>query len=103
MRRWLHTDAIKPWQHRSWVFPRDPDLGTKAGVVLDLYDRRWQDEPLGPDDYVISADERSQLQALTAATPTCRQHPDGPDGSSSSTTAAAPWPTSLPTTSTTPA
>jgi hypothetical protein len=20
--RWLDADAIKPWQHRSWIFPR---------------------------------------------------------------------------------
>lgn len=64
VRRWLSTDAIKPWQHRSWIFPRDPDFATKAARVLDLYARRWQGQPLGPDDYVISADEKSQLQAL---------------------------------------
>ena len=28
--RWLSADAIKPWQHRSWIFPRDPDFGAKA-------------------------------------------------------------------------
>ena len=22
--RWLADDAIRPWQHRSWIFPRDP-------------------------------------------------------------------------------
>src|SRR5215210_580222 len=22
--RWLHQDAIKQWQTRSWIFPRDP-------------------------------------------------------------------------------
>ena len=22
--RWLHEDAIRPWQHRCWIFPRDP-------------------------------------------------------------------------------
>ena len=27
VRRWLH-DAIKPWQHRSWIFLRDPDFGS---------------------------------------------------------------------------
>lgn len=27
VRRWLSGDAIKPWQHRSWLFPRDPDFG----------------------------------------------------------------------------
>ncbi len=64
VRRWLHADAIKPWQHRSWIFPRDPDFAAKAARVLDLYVRCWQGEPLGPEDYVISADEKSQLQAL---------------------------------------
>jgi transposase len=64
VRRWLAADAIKPWQHRSWIFPRDPDFETKAARVLDLYARQWGGQPLGPDDYVISADEKSQLQAL---------------------------------------
>lgn len=27
VRRWLATDALKPWQHRSWIFPRDPYRG----------------------------------------------------------------------------
>jgi transposase len=64
VRRWLGTDAIKPWQHRSWIFPRDPDFATKATRVLDLYARTWDGQPLGADEYVISADEKSQLQAL---------------------------------------
>ena len=41
-------DAIKPWQHRSWIFPRDPRFLEKAGPVLDLYERRWQGELLQP-------------------------------------------------------
>lgn len=64
VRRWLDDDAIKPWQHRSWIFPRDPLFAAKAGPVLDLYDRRWNGKDLGEDEYVISADEKSQLQAL---------------------------------------
>jgi transposase len=39
VRRWLAEDAIKPWQYRSWIFPRDKDFGVKAGRVLDLYER----------------------------------------------------------------
>jgi len=74
VRRWLDADAIKPWQHRSWIFPRDPDFATKAGQVLDLYDRRWRGRRLRPDEYVISADEKSQLQALH------RRHDDLPPG-----------------------
>jgi transposase len=65
VRRWLHADVIKPWRFRSWIFPRDPDFAVKAARVLDLYARIWDDMPLGPDDYVISADEKSQLQALS--------------------------------------
>ncbi len=64
VRRWLAADAIKPWQHRSWIFPRDPDFATKAARVLDLYARTWKGHPLGEDEHVISADEKSQLQAL---------------------------------------
>ncbi len=70
--RWLAADAIKPWQHRSWIFPRDPDFKAKAARVLDLYERRWRGRPLGEDEYVISADEKSQLQALR------RRHPSLP-------------------------
>lgn len=55
--RWLAADAIKPWRHRSWIFPRDPDFAAQAGVVLDLYAGVWQGEPLGEGEYVISADE----------------------------------------------
>jgi hypothetical protein len=39
--RWLAEDALKPWRHRSWIFPRDPGFATKAAVVLDLYARRF--------------------------------------------------------------
>ena len=61
--RWLSSDAIKPWQHRSWIFPRDPDFGAKAARVLDLYGRRFDDTPLRPDEFVISADEKTSIQA----------------------------------------
>ncbi|MEV0538144.1 IS630 family transposase [Kitasatospora sp. NPDC050463] len=69
VRRWLAQDALKPWQHRSWIFITDPDFGPKAARVLDLYARTWQGNPLGPDEYVISADEKTSIQAR------CRCHP----------------------------
>jgi hypothetical protein len=62
--RWLHDDAIKPWQTRSWIFPRDPLFAEKAGRALDLYARIFEGRRLRPDEYVICADEKSQLQAL---------------------------------------
>jgi hypothetical protein len=61
--RWLNEDAIRPWQHRCWIFPRDPDFATKAGRILDLYARQWQGQPLKPDEFVISADEKTSIQA----------------------------------------
>jgi transposase len=89
VRRWLAADAIKPWQHRSWIFPRDPDFETKAARVLDLYARRWEGHPLGPDNYVISAERNRSRRpptppgttAATRANPTrrvrvpARRHP----------------------------
>jgi hypothetical protein len=39
--RWLHGDALKPWQQRSWIFVRDPAFRERAGRVLDLYQRRF--------------------------------------------------------------
>lgn len=61
--RWLGQDALRPWRHRSWIFPRDPDFVRKAGRVLDLYQRRWQGKALGPRDYVLSTDEKTSIQA----------------------------------------
>ena len=61
--RWLDADAIKPWHYRSWIFPRDKQFAQKAGRVLDLYQGLWEGQPLGPDDYVISADEKTSIQA----------------------------------------
>ncbi|MFJ7496365.1 IS630 family transposase [Streptomyces sp. NPDC097727] len=69
VRRWLTEDAIKPWQHRSWIFITDPGFRLKAARVLDLYARTWQDRTLGEDEYVISADEKTSIQAR------CRCHP----------------------------
>ena len=62
MWRWLKSDALRPWQHRSWIFPRDPNFAAKAGPILDLYHRPW-DASLGADDFVISADEKTSIQA----------------------------------------
>ena len=62
--RLLHHAAIRPWYYRGWLFPRDPKFLAKAGPALDLYQHLWQGQPLGPQDYVISADEKSAIQVL---------------------------------------
>ncbi len=69
VRRWFAQDAIKPWQHHSWIFITDPDFRTKAARVLGLYARTWEGVPLGADEYVIRAGEKTSIQAR------CRCHP----------------------------
>jgi hypothetical protein len=66
--RWLAADAIRPWRHRSWLFPRDPAFAAKAGPILDLYAGVWEGQPLALDDCVLSADEKTSIQAR------CRRH-----------------------------
>ena len=61
--RWLREDALKPWQHRSWIFPTDPAFLEKAGPVLELYQGRWQGRLLHPGDLVVCADEKPSIQA----------------------------------------
>jgi len=70
--RWLSKDAICPWRHRSWIFPRDPLFVQKASPILDLYQGLWQGQPLGPNDFVLSADEKTGIQARH------RKHPSVP-------------------------
>jgi hypothetical protein len=70
--RWLHEDAIRPWQHRCWIFPRDLNFQAKVGRILDLYARCWQGQPLCEDEFVISTDEKTSIQARV------RVHPSRP-------------------------
>ena len=74
IRRWLARDALKPWQHRSWISVRDPQFAARAAPVLDLYAGTWDGRPLGANDYVICADEKTSIQAR------CRCHPTLPPG-----------------------
>ena len=61
--RWLNEDAIRPWQHRCWIFPRDPDFESKAGRILDLYQRIWKGRNLSANEFVLSSDEKTSIQA----------------------------------------
>jgi len=61
--RTLDRDARKPWRHQRWLFPRDPCFAEKAGRVLDLYAGWWEGQPLSPDDCILSADEKTSIQA----------------------------------------
>jgi hypothetical protein len=63
VQRILDADAIKPWQYEQWIFPRAPDFFRKAARVLDLYEGYWEGERLDPFDRIISADEKTSIQA----------------------------------------
>jgi hypothetical protein len=73
--RILDTDAIKPWRYKYWIFPRDAHFAEKAGPILDLYAGKWQGQYLGPKDHVLSADEKTSIQARI------RCHPSLPPAS----------------------
>ncbi|MFQ5738520.1 MAG: transposase [Acidobacteriota bacterium] len=64
----------KPWNHCSWVFPRDPQFREKAARILDSYEGRWQRKPLAPGDCVLCADEKTSIQARR------RRHTSRPPG-----------------------
>ena len=76
--RILATDAIKPWRYKYWIFPRDPHFAEKAGPILDLYAGTWQGQPLGPKDHILSADEKTSIQARIRCHPACPR--TGPSG-----------------------
>ena len=76
--RWLHQDAIRPWYHRSWIFPRDPAFAVKASRILDLYARSWNGQSLRADEFVISADEKTSVQARRRKHPTHSPAPKRP-------------------------
>jgi hypothetical protein len=76
--RILATDAIKPWRYKYWIFPRDPQFADKAGPMLDLYAGMWQGQPLGPKDHILSADEKTSIQARRRCHPSLPPAPRRP-------------------------
>jgi hypothetical protein len=72
--RILNQYALKPWQYRYWLYPRDPDFVSKACVVLDLYAGLWQGQPLGVNEYVLSAAEKT-IQILARCHPSTLTSP----------------------------
>jgi hypothetical protein len=76
--RILDADAIKPWRYEYWIFPRAPHFEEKAGRVLDLYAGFWQGKPLGTDDHIISADEKTRIQARLRCHPSLSPAPGRP-------------------------
>lgn len=73
--RILDEDAIKPWQYEYWIFPRDPQFLEKAEPILDLYAGRWDGKPLKNQDFIVSADEKTSIQARIRIHPSLEPGP----------------------------
>ena len=71
----LDADAIKPWQYKYWIFPRDPQFMEKAGSILDLYAGNWGGKPLQNGDFILSADEKTSIQARIGIHPSLEPGP----------------------------
>jgi len=63
VQRILSRHHLKPWRYVSWMHPRDPRFIEKARIILDLYAGFWEGRALGPRDQIISADEKTSIQA----------------------------------------
>jgi len=50
----------------------------KAGRLLDLYERKWNGEELHADEFVLSADEKTSVQARSRTHPTQPTQPGRP-------------------------
>jgi transposase len=76
--RWLMDAALRPWRYTNWIFPRDEHFLELAAPVLDLYACRWQGQPLWTDEYVLSADEKTSIQARRRLRSTLPPRPQQP-------------------------
>jgi len=76
--RILDHDAIKPWRYEYWIFPRDPQFLEKAEPILDLYAGHWEGKPLENTDFILSADEKTSIQARKRIHPPLESGPGRP-------------------------
>jgi hypothetical protein len=90
--------SIKPRQHRSWI-PRDPDFGSKAARVLDLYARRFDDTPLRSDEFLSTGSKAAGPPCARCA---CPSTPHGSTRWRSTRSKPACWPSSSTTSIATP-
>jgi transposase len=68
--RILAEHPVRPWQYRSWIYPRAPDFEAKANVILDLYQGFYGGKPLRPGDRLLSFDAKPSIQARGRCHPT---------------------------------
>ena len=76
--RILAEHPVRPWQYRSWIYPRAPDFEAKARVILDLYQGFYRGKPLRPGDGLLAFDAKPSIQARGRCHPTARPPPASP-------------------------
>jgi hypothetical protein len=76
--RILDRDALQPWRYRYWICPRDAHFGPKAAVLFDLSAGIWHGQPLGDNDFVLSSDEKTSIQARLRCHPSLAPTPGEP-------------------------
>ena len=87
--RWLSQDAIRPWHHRSWIFPRDPSLPRKPGPSWISMKASGKDSPCATP---IACCQRTKRPVFRHGGGNIRpylQHRAGPCGSSTNTNGVA--------------
>jgi hypothetical protein len=62
-----HPTMVEVGQHDGLTLASFLEV---AGPVLDLYACRWQGQPLWADEYVLSADQETSIQARRRVQPT---------------------------------
>src|SRR5262249_54682034 len=93
--RWLSREGAVPVALPKLDLSARPQFAAKAGRVLDLYQGRWEGAPLGRRDFVLSADEKTSIQARIHIHHSLPAAPAVAPASSTSTNAAVPartWP-----------
>ena len=92
LRAWQDHD-LQPHRTRSFKFSTDPELEQKVTDVIGLY--------LHPPEkaVVLCVDEKSQIQALDRTQPLLPMRPGQVSDAPTTTSATAPPPSSLPSTS----
>ena len=73
VQRILAQNSLKPWRYQSWIHPRDPHFREKAEVILGLYEGVWKGRRLGPEDQLLSADEKPSKKFFPPGKPLSRR------------------------------
>ncbi len=70
------ADAIKPWRYEYWIFPQASLSSPRGpGESSTCMPAPGRTSPLGSNDYIVSSDEKTSIQARI------RCHPTLPTGS----------------------